>query len=70
MTELKAGSADKGSDASEREKFNIKAAQGALSKIFKEIEHQSTFLVRNPFCAAVFGAHFYAGARCGGQKRE
>lgn len=67
---FKTSAADKSSDASEREKFDAKALQDALDKIFNEIEHPKYALARNPFCAAVFGAHLYACARCSGQKRE
>nr|WP_315082945.1 hypothetical protein [uncultured Campylobacter sp.] len=63
-SKFKTSAADKSSDASEREKFDSKALQDALSKIFNEIEHQSTLWHANPFCAAVLSAHLYAGARC------
>ena len=61
-TELKTGSADKSSDASEREQFDIKAAQGALGKIFNEIEHQSTLWHATPF-ALLFLARIFMQAR-------
>ena len=41
-SKFKTSAADKSSDASEREKFDAKDLQDALSKIFNEIEHQST----------------------------
>ena len=41
--------ANKSSDASKREKFDTKALQDALSKIFNEIEHQSTLWHATPF---------------------
>ena len=69
-SKFKTSAADKSSDASKREKFDAKALQDALSKIFNEIEHQSTLWHATPFCAAVFGAHLYAGSRCGGQKTK
>ena len=58
---FEASAADKGSDASEREKFDIKAAQGALSKIFNKIEHQSTFWHATPF-ALLFLARIFMQA--------
>ena len=57
-SKFKTSAADKSSDASEREKFDIKAAQGALSKIFNEIEHQSSFWHAAPF-ALLFLAHIF-----------
>ena len=54
-------------DASEREKFDIKAAQGALSKIFNEIEHQSTFWHATPF-ALLFLARIFMQARAAAGK--
>ena len=66
-TELKTGAADKGSDASEREKFDAKAAQDALSKIFNEIEHQSTFWHATPF-ALLFLARIFMQARAAADK--
>ena len=38
-SKFKTSAADKSSNASEREKFDAKALQDALSKIFNEIEH-------------------------------
>ena len=61
-TELKAGSADKDLDASKREKCGAKTIQGALSKIFNEIEHQSTFWHATPF-ALLFLARIFTQAR-------
>ncbi len=61
-SKFKASAADKSSDASEREKFDIKAAQGALSKIFNEIEHQSSFWHATPF-ALLFLARIFMRAR-------
>ena len=55
---FKASAADKGSDASERDKFDAETLQGALSKIFKEIEHQSTFWHATPF-ALLFLARIF-----------
>lgn len=69
-SKFKTSAVDKSSDASERDKFDAKVLQDALSKIFNEIEHPKYALARNPFYAAVFGAHLYTGARRGGQKRE
>ena len=59
---FKASAANKGSDASEREEFDAKALQDALSKIFKEIEHQSTFWHATPF-ALLFLARIFTQAR-------
>lgn len=61
-SKFKASAADKSSDASEREKFDIKAAQGALSKIFNEIEHQSTLWHATPF-VLLFLARIFMQAR-------
>lgn len=61
-SKFKTSAADKGSDASEREKFDIKAAQDALSKIFNEIEHQSSFWHATPF-ALLFLARIFMRAR-------
>ena len=66
-TELKAGSADKSSDAGEREKFDIKAAQGVLGKIFNEIEHQSTLWHTTPF-ALLFLVRIFMQARAAAGK--
>ena len=54
--------ANKSSDASEREKFDAKAIQDALSKIFNEIEHQSTLWHATPF-ALLFLARIFMRAR-------
>ena len=43
-------------------KFNAKAACGVLDKIFKEIEHQSTFWHATPF-ALVFSARIFMRAK-------
>lgn len=59
---FKASAADKDLDAGEREEFDIKAAQGALSKIFNEIEHQSSFWHATPF-ALLFLARIFTQAR-------
>lgn len=61
-SKFKTSAADKSSDASELEKFDIKALQDALSKIFKEIEHQSTFWHATPF-ALLFLARIFMRAR-------
>ena len=67
-SKFKTSAADKNSDAGEREKFDIKAAQGALSKIFNEIEHQSTFWHTTPF-ALVFLARIFMQARAAADKK-
>jgi len=67
VTELKAGSADKSSDASERDKFDAETLQDALSKIFKEIEHQSSFWRATPF-ALLFLARIFMQARASAGK--
>ena len=59
---FKASAANKSSDASEREKFDTKALQDALSKIFNEIEHQSTLWHATPF-ALLFLARIFIRAR-------
>lgn len=59
---FKASAADKSSDASKREKFDAKVLQDALSKIFNEIEHQSTLWHATPF-ALLFLARFFMQAR-------
>ena len=64
---FKASAADKGSDTSEREEFDAKALQDALSKIFKEIEHQSTFWHATPF-ALLFLARIFIQARAAAGK--
>ena len=57
-SKFKTSAADKSSDASEREKFDIKAAQDALNEIFNEIEASKLVLARSPFCAAVLARIF------------
>ena len=64
---FKAGAADKDLDASEREKFDAKSLRDALSKIFKEIEHQSSFWHATPF-ALVFLARIFMQARAAADK--
>ena len=59
---FKASAADKSPDASEREKFDAKVLQNALSKIFNEIEHQSTLWHATPF-ALLFLARIFMQAR-------
>ena len=54
--------ADKSSNASKREKFDAKDLQDALSKIFNEIEHQSTLWHATPF-ALLFLARIFMRAR-------
>lgn len=66
---FKTSAADKSSDASELEKFDIKALQGALSKIFKEIEHQSSFWHATPF-ALLFLARIFTQARAAAGKKR
>ena len=61
-SKFKTSAADKSSDASEREKFYSKALQDALSKIFNEIEHQSTLWHASPF-ALLFLARIFIRAR-------
>ena len=60
-SKFKTSAADKSLDAGEREEFDIKAAQGALSKIFNEIEHQSTLWHATPF-ALLFLARIFMRA--------
>ena len=68
---FKASAADKSSNASKREKFDAKATQDApLSKIFNEIEHQSTLWHATPFALLFLARIFYADAGGCGQKRE
>ena len=67
---FKTSAANKSSNASEREKFDAKTLQDALSKIFNEIEHQSTLWHATPFALLFLARIFYAGSRRGGQKRE
>lgn len=62
---FKASAADKSSDASEREKFDIKATQDALNEIFNKIEHQSSFWHATPF-ALLFLARIFTQARYSG----
>lgn len=66
-SKFKTSAADKSSDTSELEKFDIKALQDALSKIFKEIEHQSTFWHATPF-ALLFLARIFTQARAAAGK--
>lgn len=61
-SKFKTSAADKDLDASEREKFGAKTIQGALSKIFNEIEHQSSFWHATPF-ALLFLARIFMQAR-------
>ena len=68
-TELKTGTADKSSDANEREKFDAKALLDALDKIFNEIEHQSTFWHATPFALA-FLARIFMQARAAADKKR
>ena len=66
---FEASAADKDLDTSEREEFDIKAAQGALSKIFNEIEHQSSFWHATPF-ALLFLARIFMQARAAAGKKR
>ncbi|MFR8440201.1 MAG: hypothetical protein ACLVCW_00320 [Campylobacter sp.] len=66
-SKFKTSAADKSSDASEREKFDTKALQDALSKIFNEIEHQSTLWHATPF-ALLFLARIFMYARAAAGK--
>lgn len=68
-SKFKTSAANKSSDASEREEFDIKAAQGALSKIFNEIEHQSSFWHATPF-ALLFLARIFMQARAAAGKKR
>ena len=61
-SKFKTSAADKSSDASKREEFYAKALQDALSKIFNEIEHQSTLWHATPF-ALLFLARIFMQAR-------
>ena len=61
-SKFKTSAADKDLDAGEREKFDTKALQDALSKIFNEIEHQSTLWHATPF-ALLFLARIFMQAR-------
>ena len=60
-SKFKTSAVDKSSDASEREKFDAKALQDALNKIFNEIEHQSTLWHATPF-ALLFLARIFMRA--------
>ena len=60
-SKFKTSAADKSSDASEREKFDAKDLQDALSKIFNEIEHQGSFWHVTPF-ALLFLARIFMRA--------
>ncbi len=64
---FEASAADKGSDTSEWDKFDAETLQDALSKIFKEIEHQSTFWHATPF-ALLFLARIFMQARAAAGK--
>ena len=66
---FKASAADKDLDASEREKFDIKAAQDALNEIFNKIEHQSTLWHATPF-ALLFLARIFMQARAAAGKKR
>lgn len=66
---FEASAADKGSDASERDKFDAETLQDALSKIFKEIEHQSSFWHATPF-ALLFLARIFMQARAAAGKKR
>lgn len=67
-SKFKTSAADKSSDASEREKFDTKALlQDVLSKIFNEIEHQSTLWHATPF-ALLFLARIFMQARAAAGK--
>nr|WP_315002891.1 hypothetical protein [uncultured Campylobacter sp.] len=66
-SKFKASAADKSSDASKREKFDAKDLQDALSKIFNEIEHQSTLWHVTPF-ALLFLARIFMRARAAAGK--
>lgn len=68
-SKFKMGAADKSSDASEREKFDARALQDALSKIFNEIEHQSTLWHATPF-ALLFLARIFMRARAVAGKKQ
>lgn len=61
-SKFKTSAADKSSDASKREKFDAKALQDVLSKIFNEIEHQSTLWHATPF-ALLFLTRIFMRAR-------
>ena len=61
-SKFKTSAADKSSNASERDKFDAKDLQDALSKIFNEMEHQSTLWYATPF-ALLFLARIFMYAR-------
>ncbi len=61
-SKFKTSAADKSSDVSEREKFDAKALQDVLDKIFNEIEHQSTLWHATPF-ALLFLTRIFIRAR-------
>lgn len=66
-SKFKTSAADKSSDVSKREKFDTKAIQDALSKIFNEIEHQSTLWHATPF-ALLFLTRIFMHARAAAGK--
>ena len=66
-SKFKTSAADKSSDVSKREKFDTKALQDALSKIFNEIEHQSTLWHATPF-ALLFLTRIFMHARAAAGK--
>ena len=66
---FKTSAADKDLDASERDKFDAETFQDALSKIFNEIEHQSTFWHATPF-ALLFLARIFMQARAAADKKR
>jgi hypothetical protein len=66
-SKFKTSVADKSSNASKREKFDAKDLQDALSKIFNEIEHQSTLWHVTPF-ALLFLARIFMRARAAAGK--
>ncbi len=68
-SKFKTSAADKSSDASEQEKFGAKTIQDALSKIFNEIEHQSTLWHATPF-ALLFLARIFMRARAVAGKKQ
>lgn len=68
-SKFKTSAADKDLDASERDKFDAETLQDALSKIFKEIEHQSTFWHATPF-ALLFLARIFMQARAAAGKKR
>ncbi|WP_298786068.1 hypothetical protein [uncultured Campylobacter sp.] len=61
-SKFKTSAADKSSNASERDKFDAKDLQDALSKIFNEMEHQSTLWYATPF-TLLFLARIFMYAR-------